>query len=371
MKKLFVLLLCAIFMSVNAQAVEYYDDGLEHDISTPVNDSIAIYNGNAHIGPPTIVNLQSGGAVGGVEIYDQSIFNVYAGSEAGMIRSYFESNFEIFDGIAHDIELYDFSHGTMSGGTVSYVNVMGESRFSVSGGEIAGDIYRPGRIFTSDYGTAEISGGFVDEVLSVGNSTVEMSDGSVFEMNLHETSSANLTGGIVHSLTTNQNSRLVMTDVIMDEVGYVQAYDSSRVTMTGGEGFIDAMADSVVEISNATVDLAVQENAQVTVSDSQINYLPPELRMNSSLTLTNTDIMMNNNITLYDTSHLTASAGTGLGTVRLYNNSTFTLSGGLVESVGAGGGLVEMTEGHIISLGALDYCAVEITGGLSLPTLQV
>ena len=99
MKKLFVLSFIVIFMSFNAQAVEYYEDGLEHDISTPINDSIVIYNvddnGGVHTGPPTTVNLQSGGSVSGADIYDQSILNVYAGSEAGMIRSHLESNFEI------------------------------------------------------------------------------------------------------------------------------------------------------------------------------------------------------------------------------------------------------------------------------------
>ena len=48
MKKLFVLSLFVMFMSVNAQAIEYYDDGQEHDISTSISDSIAIYNGDVH-----------------------------------------------------------------------------------------------------------------------------------------------------------------------------------------------------------------------------------------------------------------------------------------------------------------------------------
>ena len=111
MKKLLLLSLFVIFMSFNAWAIEYYDDGQEHDISTFIDDGISIWNGTHHLPDTfTTVNLLSGGSVHGADIYDQSIFNVFAGSEVGMVRSHYESNFEIFDGIAHNIELYDFRY---------------------------------------------------------------------------------------------------------------------------------------------------------------------------------------------------------------------------------------------------------------------
>jgi hypothetical protein len=101
MKKLFVLGLIAVFIAFNAQAVEYYDDGQEHEISTPVTDDISIWDGSIvqgdHLGGPTIVNLVSGGSVGVVEVYQTSSFNVFTGGEVfGSVHSYNESNFTIY-----------------------------------------------------------------------------------------------------------------------------------------------------------------------------------------------------------------------------------------------------------------------------------
>jgi hypothetical protein len=368
MKKVFVLGLIAVFIAFNAQAVEYYDDGQEHDISTPVNDSISIWNGEHHLPETyTTVNLQSGGTIYSADIYDQSIFNVFSDSETGDILSHHESHFNIFNGTVHHIELFDESHGIMSGGNVSEVYVSQDSRFSVSGGEIAGDIYMPGGIVTSDYGTAEISGGFVNQVLSLGNSTVEMSDGIVRQMTVGEYATANVTGGRIDELSLLENSQLVMTNVFADPMspGGVTAYDSSHVSMTGGQGFISARGNSIVEVSNAIdVSLDIQDNAEVSVSDSEMRSLLPELRMNSSLSLTNTFIWENKNIQLFDTSRLTASMGTGLEIVELYNDSTFTLSGGHAYSVGAGGNsVVEISEGDVFELAGLEYGTIEISGG--------
>jgi hypothetical protein len=130
MKKLFVISLIVIFISINAQAVELYDDGQEHDISTSLNDSIEIWNGEHHLPETfTTVNIQSGGTIFSADIYDTSIMNVFTGGEVSDIYSHLYSNFNIFDGFVNEIELYDYSHGTMSGGSVSHVNVRGESRF--------------------------------------------------------------------------------------------------------------------------------------------------------------------------------------------------------------------------------------------------
>jgi hypothetical protein len=369
MKKTLLVSLFVALFSFDVMAVQYYDDGQEHDISTSISDSIEIYN-DVHDLPETFttVNIQSGGSIYGADIFDESLLNLYPGGWVGEINSHMFSNFNIINGSVDEIDLYDESHGAISGGTAYEIDVWNQSIFSVSGGEVLGTPVSPSYytagITTHENATVEISGGYVNKINSIGNSMVEMSDGVVSEMHLHETSSGNLTGGIVNSLTTNQNSQLVMTDVIMDEVSYVQAYDSSRVTMTGGEGLIDAMGDSVVEISNATVDVAVQENAQVTISDSQLNHLPPELRMNSSLHLNNTFIHYNNDIQLFDNSHLTASTGTGLWNVDLHNNSTFTLSGGFLIGVEARDeSFVEIIDGDVMDITASGFSTIEISGG--------
>jgi hypothetical protein len=370
MKKLFILSLFVIFVSINAQAVEYYDDGQEHDISTPVNDSISIWNELHHLPETfTTVNILSGGSVNHADIYDTSIFNVFTGSWVGSIGSHDESNFTIFDGSVEEIELYHDSHGAISGGTVSEIDVWNQSYISVSGGDIVGtpvtpSFYTPG-ITTYDNGTVEISGGFINEIQSLGNSTVEMSGGVVAKMSIYEDSTANITGGNLEEMSSFHNSQIVMTDVMMDPGSFgVSAYDYSHMSISGGNVRFVSNGNSTVEVRNAAVDFGIEDNGQVTVFDSQINYLPPELHMNSSLNLTNTDVMMNNDITLYDTSHLTASTGTGLGVVSLYNNSQFTLSGGYAYSIGVGDdSLVEISEGDVYELAGLGYGTIEITGG--------
>lgn len=169
MKKLFALSLFVIFMSINAQAVEYYDDGLVHDIDTTINDSISIWNGEHHLPETfTTVNVLSGGNVNYVDVYDQSIVNVF-------------------------------------------------------------------------------------------------------------------TGGQISEVSAHHESQIVMNNVFLDVGSHVYANDYSHVSMTGGQAMIASAGNSTVEITDATVYLDIQDNGQVTVTDSQIEYF--ELRMNASLRL--------------------------------------------------------------------------------------
>jgi hypothetical protein len=366
MKKLSVLLLIAVFMSINVYAVQYYDDGQTHTINTPINDGISIYNANPNIGPSTTVNLQSGAGVPGAEIYDTSMLNVFSGSEIGVVRSYIESNFAISGGTAHDLELFHHSFGTMTGGRAYNVTVGDESCFSVSGGDIydpSGAEYgQPGGIRTSENGIARISGGGTSRVISLGSSKVEMSDGDVATMNTHEYSTATITGGHVGQILAFGESQVTINYFMTTPQEWnVTTNDYSHASITGGQGFIAVQGNSVANISSANVQLDIQNNGQATVTDSHLSYVN-SLYMNTSLNLINTTV--NSGIRLFDTSRLTVSTGTSLDTISLRQNNTLTFSGGMAQSIGvAGNSLVEISGGNITEIGAIDYGTIEVTGG--------
>jgi hypothetical protein len=231
MKKLFVTSLVVFFMSVNAQAVEYYDDGLEHDIDTTINDSIEIYNDVPHLPETfTTVNIQSGGSIYGADIFRNSLLNVYSGGWSGEINSHMFSNFNIINGSVDEIDLYDESHGAMSGGTAYEINVWNQSIFSVSGGEVPGFYVGPGYytagLSTHDNATVEISGGYVNKINSIGNSTIEITGGMIDDISAYETSLI-----IVKGLDFNYNY-----GYITDTSGYLTG------TLLSGD-FIDVRFD--------------------------------------------------------------------------------------------------------------------------------
>jgi hypothetical protein len=426
MKKLFIISLFVIFMSLNAQAIDY-DDGQEHDIR-PDNDIIYIYNADVHQGDPTIVNLVSGGVVSSVDVYDTSIFNLFTGGEVLRVPSGSETHSyssitshndsqvtmwggtayaisaldtsyaEMWDGTIDEFGAFDFSRAVMQGGIARVIGALDDGHFTMSGGladsayafgnghlEILdgqvsslktfgnstsvvsdgpfGDIVI-GDIEINDDSHVEISGGGIGMTKTYGNSTIDISGGITSQLLVNENSMANISAnGEIHNLSAGGNSHV---DITGGNILNVSAGEFSHVSMTDVDGVdVDSYGDSIVEISNAIVNhMYIQDSAQVTITDSHIEDRFDELRMNSSLNLTNTSFGQMRPMEIYDTSHLTVSMETSLLEVRAFDNSTLTLSGGFVNRVRAEDeSLTEISEGDIDILDASGNSTVEITMG--------
>jgi len=263
-----------IVIPCQIKADVHYDDGQIHDINVAINDSVEIYNADAHTGAPTTVNLISGGVIqcSSVDVYDSSFFNLNTGSFANIVNGW-------------------------------------------------------------------------------------------------DHSQVNISGGRIFNLATHANSRVIMTGGQIDRL---DPFGNSTVDITGGSlGVVCAM-----------------ENSQVTVSNASVEWLYPELRQNSSLSLTNTSLGEYHSMDTYDNSHFTLSTGTSLDQIRSFGSSTATISGGSAVWISAyansrvtmtGGqiecldafenSIVDMTGGHVENLGAWGDSAVNITGG-SLTSLD-
>ena len=214
MKKLFILSLLVVFTSINTLAIDY-DDGQEHDINTPLNDSIYIYNA----ADPTVVNLVSGGVVSSVDVYDTSIFNLFSGGEVLSVPSGSDTVID-YSFISHND-----SQDNMWGGTAR-------------------------AIYALDNSFVEMwDGGLHDGIGALGNSHVVMR------------------GGYTHSIGAAENGHLTMLGGL---AGDAFCYDNSQL-----------------EISGVTLrSLNVEDSGRAIVTDSHFDYIPDELRMNSSLSLT-------------------------------------------------------------------------------------
>jgi len=412
MKKRILMILAFLLVGVFAHDVRAttYGDGQSHDIDYLLNEGVIIYNHSHNIDEPTTVNLLSGGTVDGVDVYDSSFFNLFDGGTVNYnLNAHNDSRVNISGGTVSDLTAGEYSQVSMSGGQVDYFGAVGNSVVDVTGGSMKS-------LHVSEDSAVNISNTYIEyggnlklwqnASLSMTNTTfgqtmidcdgvMDTYDNSHFTVGAgtvfnyiysYDSSTVTISGGLVVDNVTAQNASKVEISS-GSTVDSLDAWDSSEVAMTGGHvNRLDGYEDSTVDVTGGSIGLLrVEDDSAVDVSNAHIGDIWYRLRQNSSLSLTNTTFgqLHGPNMNTYDNSHLTLGTGTSFGSIRSYNSSEVTISGGSAEWVDTwdtshiemSGGTVKEIYAHNDSrvnisrgtvsdlVGAADYSRVVMTDG--------
>jgi hypothetical protein len=237
-KKALLISLFIVFISIDSEAVQYYEDGQSHDISTALNDSIYIYNVNMdRDGNPTTVNLRSGGGVYDVEVNDTSSFNMYDGSVDNIIYTAHSQGI-ILGGTGTEINVTGESSVTLSGGIFENVNGEGDCSISVSEGQFQGLMFVNGGNYT-----LEMSGGQTHVIDGSGLGYTTVSGGEIEFLVSNLSATVEVSGGLVSNLIAGDysNSGLIVihgTDFNYD-YGYITDFSGTLIgTLESGESLL-------------------------------------------------------------------------------------------------------------------------------------
>lgn len=256
------------FISVNALAVTYLNDGESHYINSQTDETIWVDYETP--GTETTVNILDGGAINAIKGYTDSQIYMFGGS-SNNIDLYENSHAEITSGIiCGDITLLDKASMTMSGGEIFLgISASGESHLSFSGG-------RTNLVSTGQNSRVLITGGSFNNTDAHGNSEVTISGG--------------LQTGFV---TVSDNSHVIISNKDNNPGNHfmrIWAFDYGQITIING------YYDGIVAEGNSTIDISGGENlVEFTV------------RGNSSLRMT--DGILKENILLSENGTIVISGG--------------------------------------------------------------
>lgn len=171
MKNGTICIIVLLIFTTHAWAAIWFDDGLVHEISSVVNDSVYVANAPDQIA--TTLRLLNGGSVLSLETYGHSQIEIAGGIINGRVQSHDSSILTFSSGLVYDDLLMD--GGTelhMTGGEVlQNLRLGGQQTIAwISGGNL--------NDLSIAAGTAVVSGGFISG--SIGIRTVVFLNGSEF-----------------------------------------------------------------------------------------------------------------------------------------------------------------------------------------------